>query len=81
MYWEFVSHRAAQAVRIGDFKMIRFNRGPKDAKDTGHVYVYNLKADPAEQKDICDHHPELITAARKIFASRIRAHHDPWNWD
>ena len=81
LYWEFISHRASQAVRIGDFKMIRFNRGPKDAKDTGHIYVYNLKTDPTESKDVCDHHPEMILAARKVFDSRVRAHYEPWNWD
>lgn len=81
LYWEFVSHRAGQAVRIGDFKAIKFNRGPKDAKDIGHVYVYDLKIDPAEMADVSANHPEIVSQAEKIMASRMPAHLKQWNWD
>lgn len=80
IYWEFVSHRAAQAVRIGNLKAIRFNRGPTEATDTGHVYVYDLGSDPAESKDVSDKNPDFVKRASAIFASRTPAHYDPWNW-
>ena len=58
LYWESVENVPAQAVRIGDWKVIR--AGDK-------VEAYNLRADIAEAHDVAMSHPEIVNRARKIF--------------
>lgn len=80
LYWEFMAHRAGQAVRMGDWKAIRFNRGPEDAKDTGRIALYNLHNDPYESNDVSKDHPDQVRRASRIFATRVPSHYAPWNW-
>ncbi len=62
LYWEFTSKSGvAQAVRIGDYKVIRSgNNNPA-------VEVYNLLSDPGESKDISSLKPALVKQGLKLF--------------
>ena len=64
LYWEYHSGGSAQAVRMGDWKAIR-NGVKKNPK--APLELYDLKADPAEAKDIATQHPELVAKAREIM--------------
>ncbi|MFT7380150.1 MAG: arylsulfatase A-like enzyme [Roseivirga sp.] len=56
LYWEFPEYQGQQAIRMGDWKGIR-----KDIKKGNMtIELYNLKTDPAEQKDIAALHPDII---------------------
>lgn len=77
MYWEFFPHDWGQAVRIGDFKAIRF-LNPKN-KNARHVFVYNLEKDLGETTDISANHPEIVQKAIQIMGSRQNSVYEPWN--
>ena len=53
MYWEFHERGFTQAVRMGDWKAVRFSRGNK-------LELYNLKSDIGEEHDVADRHPEIV---------------------
>jgi len=60
--WEFTRKGvASQAVRIGDFKIIR-NDGINSP-----VEVYNLKSDPQEQNNIAESVPDMVAKGERIF--------------
>ena len=50
LYWEF---RSKQAVRLGDWKGVRF--GSK-----GKLELYNLKDDLGEKNDVAGQHPDIV---------------------
>ncbi len=53
LYWEFHERGSKQAVRMGDWKAIRFNT-------TGKLELYNLKDDVGEKHDVADQHPDIV---------------------
>jgi arylsulfatase A-like enzyme len=69
LYWEFPT-RSAQAVRMGDWKGIRF--GTKS-----EIELYNLKSDLSENTDVADKHPEIVTEIAEIMDL---AHNDSENF-
>ena len=77
IYWEFFPHDHGQAVRMGNYKALRF-LNPKN-KDAGHTFIYNLKTDPTESKDISGKHPDLVKRAEAIMATREDSPYEPWN--
>jgi arylsulfatase A len=77
IYWEFYPHDAGQAIRIGDYKAIRF-LNPK-SKEAGHTFIYNLKTDPDETNDVSDQHQNLVKKAEAIMTTRKNSPHEPWN--
>lgn len=77
IYWEFFPHDAGQAVRIGDYKAIRF-LNPRYS-DVNHTFIYNLKTDPIETKDISSLKPDIAKKAETIMATRKNSSHEPWN--
>lgn len=63
LYWEYPRPKqTSQAVRIGDFKVIRNDLDLP-------VEVYNIKADYAERNDIAGAHPELVARAEGLFVT------------
>ncbi len=76
MYWEFASQDHAQAVRIGDWKAIRFNG--RNNKDRGKVFLYNLRTDRAETTDVAANHPDIVQRAQQVFASRVPSDVPAW---
>jgi arylsulfatase A-like enzyme len=54
LYWEFHERGSKQAVRMGDWKAIRFGAG-------GKLELYDLKKDIGEKHDVAQHHPDVVT--------------------
>jgi len=76
LYWEFHEEGKKQAVRLGDWKGVRFNV----AKDpSGPIELYNLQDDLGEERNIADGHPEVVRQIAEIMSSdRTSSEHWPW---
>ncbi len=61
LYWEFHEREKKQAVRMGDWKLLRFVR-------SGKVELYNLRDDLGETRDITKDHPEIVARLEKYLA-------------
>ena len=57
LYWEFGEVNACQAVRDGEWKMIRFFAQPDKPE---RVELYNLVADIGETNNVAASHPEVV---------------------
>ncbi len=57
LYWEFHEAGGRQAVRAGDWKLIK-----QGVKQPGQhsVALYDLRQDPAEQHDLAASHPDVV---------------------
>ena len=63
LYWEFYEGaRAAQAVRMGDWKAIR------KPMFTGGIELFHLGDDLGESRNVASKHPDLVARARAIMA-------------
>jgi arylsulfatase A len=62
LYWEFHERGFQQAVRMGNWKAVRLK---KDAP----LELYDLAADPAEQRDVAAANPEVVAKITTFFAS------------
>ncbi|WP_338408799.1 arylsulfatase [uncultured Flavobacterium sp.] len=64
LYWEFHELGGRQALRKGNWKLIRYN------VSKGEKYqLYNLKDDIGETKDLADQNKELVLELAKILES------------
>ncbi|MCW5980975.1 MAG: arylsulfatase [Bryobacteraceae bacterium] len=61
-YWEFHERGYHQAVRIGDWKGVRFGRNRP-------VELYNLAESPGETDNVASRHPEVVRKLEEILAS------------
>jgi len=59
LYWEFHEGGFSQAVRVGDWKLI---------KSKGKTMLFNLKADINEANDLASANPETVQRLAKIMA-------------
>ena len=64
LYWEFHEKGGRQALRQGDWKLVRYN-----TKKNGKYQLYNLKEDPSETKDLASSLPEKVVTLAKILES------------
>jgi arylsulfatase A-like enzyme len=64
LYWEFVEQGGKQAIRKGEWKVVRLNL--KNEKNPP-IELYNLKDDPYEAINIADSHPEIIRQMEMLF--------------
>jgi arylsulfatase A len=64
LYWEFHELGGRQAVRMGDWKGVKYNV-LKDSK--APIELYDLTSDIGEQKDIANQNPEIIEKMEVIF--------------
>jgi arylsulfatase A-like enzyme len=75
LYWEFHEQGKKQAVRMGDWKGVRLNVAKNP---NGPIELYNLKTDIAEQHNIADRHPEIVTKIERYMKSaRTPSEHWP----
>ena len=56
LYWEFPGYGGQQAVRAGNWKIVRQNM----SKGLSDFELYDLEADPAESKNLAAEHPEVV---------------------
>ena len=59
-YWEFHEGGFAQAVRQGDWKLVR--QRPKNALE-----LFNIARDPKELSDLSSHHPDIVKRLSGLF--------------
>jgi len=70
LYWEFYTWRferdgAMQAIRKGDWKVLKFNI---NSLRKNEVYeLYNLKSDPNESQNLAELYPDLMDEFKKMF--------------
>jgi arylsulfatase A len=66
LYWEFHEQGGRKALRKGDWKLVNYNVfNPGITK----VELYNIPADPGEQKNVADDHPEIVEELNKLMES------------
>lgn len=53
LYWEFHEQGSKQAVRMGDWKAVRFGA-------EGKLELYNLKDDAGEKRNLASRNPEIV---------------------
>lgn len=64
LYWEFHERGGRQAIRKGDYKLVKLNvKLPKKTK----VELYNIANDPAEQNDLSDTMPEMVATLSALI--------------
>lgn len=64
LYWEFHEQKGRQALRKGDWKLVRYNALTPDQITTE---LYNLKNDLSEEKNVAGEHPELVKEMIEIM--------------
>jgi arylsulfatase A len=57
LYWEFHERNGRQAVRKGDWKLVRYDVFDPDKTTTE---LYNIPADPGEEHNVAADHPEIV---------------------
>jgi len=67
LYWEFAAYGGQQAIRSGDWKLIRQNMGRPRQTDAGKPELYHLSKDPGESKDLADQYPERVAELMKLM--------------
>jgi arylsulfatase A-like enzyme len=64
MYWEFHERGGRQALRQGDWKLVRYNVN----KSPSQPYeMYRLDVDPGEENDLAATHPEKVEELKTIL--------------
>jgi arylsulfatase A-like enzyme len=66
LYWEFHELKGRQAVRKGDWKLVRYNVFEPENATTE---LYNLKADIGEQNNVAGQNPEVVKELLKLMKS------------
>ena len=72
LYWEFYEQGGKQAVRMGDWKAVRFGYN-----ESLPVEVYDLSKDIGEDHNIAKEHPEIVAKAQALMSE---AHTDSPDW-
>jgi arylsulfatase A-like enzyme len=62
LYWEFHEGGFKQAVRLGNWKVVR-------PGTEAPIEVYDVTADPGEQHNVADQQPDLVKRAEELFKS------------
>lgn len=64
LYWEFHEKGGRQAVRMGDWKAVRYNvlNDPEAPME-----LYNLEEDLSENHNVATDHPDVILEMQRIF--------------
>ncbi len=64
LYWEFHEMQGRQAVRKGDWKLVRYNVLTPEKITTE---LYNLKTDVGEKNNLAGEHPDLVKEMIKLL--------------
>lgn len=70
LYFEYPEYGGQQSIRLGDWKGIRLNM----LKGNAIWSLYNLAADPKEEHDLANEHPEIV---KQMDAISKKEHHTP----
>ena len=66
LYWEFHERGGRQALRKGNWKLVRYDV----LKDPDKPYqLYDLNVDPGEQTDLAASHPEIVDQLSQLIKS------------
>lgn len=71
LYWEFHEEGGRQAVRAGDWKLIRQNISSGNPT----LELYNIAEDPHEDNDLADQYPDKVEELEAIM-DREHVHSD-----
>jgi arylsulfatase A len=63
LYWEFHERGGRQAVRMGNWKAVRYNV----FEGNRSIELYDLKSDPSESNDLADQYPEIAERMAEIM--------------
>ena len=64
LYWEYHSYGGRQAVRLGNWKAVKYNcYNPEKTK----IYLFDLDKDPFEKNDLAEANPKLVKELEKIM--------------
>jgi arylsulfatase A-like enzyme len=68
LYWPFPGYGGQQAVRAGDWKLVRQGMNPaaKNGKPRPEWKLFDLANDPAETTDVAASHPEIVARLAAI---------------
>ena len=69
MIWEFDGYGGIIAIRDGDWKAIRTGVNKKNKKNVGSWKLFNIAADPGEQKNLASKHPDIVLKLEQDFIS------------
>ena len=75
LYWEFHEENGRQAVRAGDWKLIRQNI--KNGNQTHELY--NIAEDPHEDNNLANTYPDKVEEL-KVIMDREHIHSDIFNF-
>jgi arylsulfatase A-like enzyme len=71
MYWEFHENNGRQAVRMGDWKLVRYNVSVPEKVTTE---LYNLKSDLGEEHNVASQNPQIVDKMLLIMEqSRVQS--------
>ncbi len=71
LYWEFYEGGGKQAVATDRWKAVRLNW---NARPDGPLELYDLAADPGEERDVAVAHPEIVATLQRHLAAAHRPH-------
>ena len=75
MYWEFISQGGKQAVRKGNWKLVKLDVLDPDKT---RVELYDLENDRAEQNDVSEKYPEVLAEMKKLLETeRVESEYFP----
>ncbi len=60
LYWEFHERGFTQAVRLGNWKGVRFGTD-------GPIELYNLESDVGEKNNVAEKHPDIVARIARIL--------------
>ena len=64
MYWEFHENNGRQAVRMGDWKLVRYNVSIPEKETTE---LYNLKTDLGETTNVAEQNQQVVSQMLRIM--------------
>ena len=64
MYWEFHERGGRQAVRKGNWKLVKYNVLDPEKTTTE---LYNLESDLGEENNVAEEHPEIVEELSEIM--------------
>lgn len=64
LLWEFYGYGGQEAVRMGDWKAVRFNL---HKNRNAPMELYNLRTDPSEKHNVAAKHPEIVEKVLEIL--------------
>jgi arylsulfatase A-like enzyme len=68
LYREFHGYGGQQAVRVGDWKLLKRELvGTKKKPAAPTLELYNLATDPAEKENVAAAHPDIVAKLQKIM--------------